>query len=102
MSREALGYMTTGPISGGTQPPVLPSAIREHLANNPDALGALLHPDALAAVASAARNADWCVACGASSGVAARLLGDPADLTDNQIQALSDRIGTAGAGGGGG
>ena len=78
---------------GGSRPPNLPDAVRQHLQNNPDALNELLHPETLERLARSTANADWCIACGASSGSAPAIEAiNPERLTDEQIDALAERM----------
>ncbi len=83
----------TAPVASAA-PPLMPEGVRQHLQNNPDALNSLLHADTLTAILTESATTDWCVACGASASRAPQALSDPAALTDEQIDALAQRLGT--------
>lgn len=88
--------MSQPSTTGAGQPLVLPAAVQQHLRENPEVLTSLLRPESIAEMLRSKENlANWCVACGASSGVAAEALRgnpNPVELSDNHIEELSRRI----------
>jgi hypothetical protein len=88
-----MGSQKSGSVS---LPPQMPDSVRSYLEKNPDVLSTLLHPESVQALAGVSADADWCVACGASSGRAPQRpaldSGDPFQLTDAQIDAIAQRV----------